>query len=144
MRDDLHFGIWILSVSAQGHPLLCREPKHTQGSPQETLNMAEHPNTPKCGALVIRSDGWATSELLGQGLAPSFMQADRYCPEKLGEVSFPGHGHPSLALSGTSAGARKGSDGDVTSQPREHWAESCPRRWWSPLLLSAHTFQTAI
>lgn len=144
MRDDLPFRMWRLSASVQGHPFLSRESKHTQGSCQETVNVAEHPNTPKCWALVIRSGSWVTSELFGQCMAPFFMQAAGYCPEKLSEVSFPGHGHPTLPLSGTSTGARKVCDGDLTSHPGEHWAESCPRRWWSPLLLSVHPFQTAI
>lgn len=74
MRDDLSFGMWRLSVSVQGHPFLCREPKHTQGSCQETVNMAEQPNTPKCWALMIRSDSCTTSELFGQDMAPFFKQ----------------------------------------------------------------------
>lgn len=32
-------------------------------------------------------------------------------------ASFPGHGHPTLPLSGTSMGARRGCDNDLTSQP---------------------------
>lgn len=92
----------------------------------EMVNMDGHPNIRKCWAAVTGSDGWATSEGFGQGIAPSLAQAAECCPEELSGVSLPSHGHPTLPLVWTSAGVRKPCDGDRTSQSQERWAKGCP------------------
>lgn len=62
-------------------------------------------------------------------MAPFFLQVVRNCPEKLSEVSFLVHSHPTLPLSGTSRGARRGCGDALSIQPQEH----CPTRWCSLL-----------